>query len=86
MCTQRVKAYSTRYHTIFFRIWAIWEERHYLKLFPSVQLWELRRENHIPSDPYDNLPILDLTKEFHLAAKEFFHEAYAQGTSIVHSV
>lgn len=87
ICAQRVRAYASRRQSnFFFRIWAICEERQYLKLYPSVQLWELHAQNYIPTDPCEKLPILDLDKEIHQVAKDFFTETYTQGTSSVHSV
>lgn len=38
ICSERLRSYATKYQTVFFRIWSIWEERKYIKLFPSAQL------------------------------------------------
>lgn len=37
ICSDRLRTYATRYQTVFFfRIWSVWEERKYIKLYPSV--------------------------------------------------
>lgn len=56
----------------------MWEERRYLKLYPSVQLWELRSHNSSPSESCAKLPIVNLAEETKMVAKEFFFEAYKQ--------
>lgn len=44
ICSNKLREYFNRFQTIFmFHIWSIWEERNYIKLHPSVQLWELRK-------------------------------------------
>lgn len=79
---QRIKAYSTKYQVIFFfSIWSIWEERKYLKLYPSVQLWELHTHNPVLSEPCSKLPLINLVKETKAAAKTFFTEAYEQAVA-----
>lgn len=48
ICSERIKAYTTFFQTVFyFKVWSIWEEREYLKLFSSIQILEFH-----PNNPY----------------------------------
>jgi hypothetical protein len=86
ICKQKVMEYSSRFQTIFmFKIWSIWEERQYIKLYPSVQLWILHRITDNPDLQFVKFQKKDFLedKERRLAAKEFFDKAgrIAQYTS-----
>lgn len=57
-----------------FKVWSIWEERNYIKLFPFVQLWELHQMIEPPNHEYTKYTKIDFNSEAEQvqAAKEFF--------------
>lgn len=84
ICKQHVMTYATRFQHIFrFQIWSIWEERKYIKLFPSVQLWKLSKVTSTPDHDYrkfDKKTFLEERERLH-AARAFFKKANFIGTS-----
>jgi hypothetical protein len=78
ICKTKVMEYANRFQTIFkFKIWSIWEERQYIKLFPSIQLWALHRVTENPDHSFIKFQKKDFyeEKERLQAAKEFFLKA-----------
>lgn len=72
----------------FFRIWSIWEKRKYIKLYPSVQIWELHSYNLLPAQVVGrhSFQDFDIIKESKDATKEFFKVTYETANSGVHSI
>lgn len=64
VCSGRLQSYATKYQTIFFcRVWSIWKERKYVKLYPSVQLWELHPNNTQPTHGFGKYSKQDFVLE-----------------------
>lgn len=89
ICSSRVKKYTSRFqNTFFFRIWNVWEERNYIKLYPAIQLWELHRvfeqSNHETVKYTKNDFNADNDAKY--AAKEFVRMAYNTTISGTHSI
>ncbi|KAJ6852187.1 hypothetical protein M6B38_254440 [Iris pallida] len=78
ICWEAAVAHSSRFQAIFrFRVWSIWEERRYIKSFPSYQIWELHRLEGDPGlqfSPFKKENFHE-AKERYDAAREFFIEA-----------
>lgn len=89
VCSEKLKSYATRYQTVFFfRIWSIWKERKYIKLYSSIQLWELHPNNLQLAHGFGKYSKQDfvLENEATYAAKEFFQVAYEEALSGAYSI
>lgn len=71
-----------------FRIWSIWKERNYIKLFPAVQLWELHLLCELPNHDMTRYSKENFVveNEAKYATKEFFRMAYNMAVSGAHSI
>lgn len=72
----------------FFCIWSIWEEKNYLKLHSSFQVWELHANNPHNAHGFGKYQKQDFVYEdqARYAAKKFFTEASNDSLSRAHSV
>ncbi|KAJ6844125.1 hypothetical protein M6B38_254695 [Iris pallida] len=78
ICWEAAVAHSSRFQAMFrFRVWNIWEERRYIKSFPSYQICELHRLEGDPGlqfSPFKKGNFHE-AKERYGTAREFFIEA-----------
>lgn len=85
----KIKKYATHHQTIFFfRVWAIWEERKFVKLYPSIQMWELHSYNPLPVHGFGRpeKEKIDFPEEAKLAAYELFKVVYETTIIGAHSI
>lgn len=80
LCSSKAKEYTTKFRTNFmFRIWSVWEERNYVRLYSSVQMWELHQVVELPNQEYVKFSKKDLVtqNEALAVAREFFQEDHS---------
>lgn len=82
-CSDRIKAYTNRYQAVFyFKVWSIWKERKYLKLFSSTQIWELHLNNPFTAHGFDPYQSQNFVLEEEAAS--FFKESVGESLSGAH--
>ncbi|KAG0453878.1 hypothetical protein HPP92_025182 [Vanilla planifolia] len=75
LCKNYLESYSTKFSTTFvFTIWTVWEEREYINLYSSIQLWILGKDSDPPRlEPFQQ-SLFNEEQIRRQAAKDFFQK------------